>query len=413
MQPKIYHATDHDIDPSLIDPDAVYIVKKLKDAGFLAYLVGGSVRDLLVKIKPKDYDISTSALPEQIKQLFQRQCLLIGKRFRLAHVRFGHKIFEVSTFRSGENDSDLIIHDNAWGTAEEDAIRRDFTINALYYDPQTHEVIDYVEGWKDIHRRVLRVIGEPLIRFKQDPVRMIRLLKFHARFAFSIEPVTWQALMRCHGEIVKSAPARILEEILRMLESGAAASFFKLMAENDLLEVLFPCLTFFLKGEFGEEVYRYLEVADQLNNHAMKWPLDRSILASCLLYPILDREIHSQYLQHRKLPNFGEILMITSSVVKGVVASSFAHFPKRLNMMTSFILSTQYRMTPLSNRHQQRHRLFHMKEFDLALRFLQIRSLVNPELAETYNQWYHQYKQERQSQRHEHHNPPPPEIIHH
>ncbi|HEV8052617.1 MAG TPA: polynucleotide adenylyltransferase PcnB, partial [Parachlamydiaceae bacterium] len=190
VQPKIYHATDHDISLALIDPDAIQILKRLKEAGFLAYLVGGSVRDLLVKKQPKDYDISTSARPEQIKQVFQRNCLLIGRRFRLAHIRFGHRIFEVSTFRSGENDSDLIVHDNCWGSPEEDVMRRDFTMNGLFYDPCNHTVIDYVGGWQDIHNNLLKTIGDPVVRFKQDPVRMIRLLKFQSRFDFKIDPQT-------------------------------------------------------------------------------------------------------------------------------------------------------------------------------------------------------------------------------
>ena len=196
MQPKIYHANEHDISITLIDPDAILILKKLKEAGFQAYLVGGSVRDLLVKKQPKDFDISTSARPEQIKQIFQRNCMLIGRRFRLAHIRFGHRIFEVSTFRAGENDSDLIIHDNIWGTPEEDVLRRDFTMNGLFYDPTTHTVIDYVGGWHDIHNNLLKTIGEPSTRFKQDPVRMIRLLKFQSRFNFDIEAHTASSMAR-------------------------------------------------------------------------------------------------------------------------------------------------------------------------------------------------------------------------
>ena len=136
MEPKIFLAKDHQIDQNLIDPDALFVLNKLIDAGFTAYLVGGSVRDLIQKTKPKDFDISTSALPEQIKHIFRKNCILIGRRFRLAHIRFGSKIFEVSTFRAGDStDSDLIIRDNQWGTPEQDVLRRDFTINGLFYDP--------------------------------------------------------------------------------------------------------------------------------------------------------------------------------------------------------------------------------------------------------------------------------------
>ncbi len=404
MQPKIYHASDHDIDSTFIDADAIHIIRRLKEAGFIAYLVGGSVRDLLLKKTPKDFDISTSARPEQIKHIFQRSCLLIGRRFRLAHIRFGHKIFEVSTFRSGDNDSDLIVHDNIWGTPEEDVLRRDFTMNGLYYDPSTHTVIDYAGGWDDIHKRILRTIGEPSVRFKQDPVRMIRLLKFQARFDFKVDNSVLVALARCHHEIVKSSPARILEEIFRMLESGAAEPFFRLMTDSEMLELLFPCLTFFLKGESAEDVYRYLAVADNINAHSAKKPLDRAILTACLLYPMLEKEIHDQYQRNGTTPHFGEILMLTGSLIKGVLTSSFSHFPKRLSMMMSFILSTQYRLTPLSGKRVQRPKLLHNREFEFALKFLKIRSLVDQQLADDYEWWQHLNRQiERQHERRGHH----------
>lgn len=226
MHPKIYASDQHEIDINMVDPNALYVIQKLQDAGYSAYLVGGSVRDLLVNKVPKDFDISTSAKPEEIKQIFKRQCLLIGRRFRLAHIRFGKKVIELSTFRSGVNEGELILHDNIWGTEEEDVLRRDFTINGLYYNPSTQTVIDYIGGLEDIHQGILCTIGDPIVRFKQDPVRMLRLLKFRARFGFKIEPHTRKALVLCRNEIVKSSPARILEEIYRMLESGASAPFF-------------------------------------------------------------------------------------------------------------------------------------------------------------------------------------------
>lgn len=406
VKPKTYHASDHDIDPALIDPDAIHILKKLKEAGFAAYLVGGSVRDLLVKKQPKDFDISTSARPEQIKQLFQRNCLLIGRRFRLAHIRFGHRIFEVSTFRSGDNDSDLIVRDNCWGTPEEDVLRRDFTINGLFYDPSAHTVIDYVGGWQDIHNNLLKTIGEPVIRFKQDPVRMIRLLKFQSRFNFDIDPKTSLALTKCIDEIVKSSPARILEEILRMLESGSSSPFFRLLTSSGMLEMLFPCLDHFLKGEFGEDVYKLLNAADEINSSNERKPLDRAILLSCLLYPILEREIEMVFLNKEKIPHYGEVLMVTSSLIKGLVISSFAHFPKRLSAEAGFILSTQYRLTPPNGKKHQRARISHNKEFELSLKFLKIRSLADPSLTESFEWWNHQ---RRQSERHGHKPHPGPE----
>ncbi len=391
MQAKIFHATDHDIDHHQIDKDALYVINRLKDAGFLAYLVGGGVRDLLIKKTPKDFDISTSARPEQIKQLFGRNCILIGRRFRLAHVRFGRKILEVATFRSGENDSDLIIQDNVWGSPEQDVLRRDFTINGLFYDPSNHSVIDFVGGWDDIHKKILRTIGEPQVRFKQDPVRMIRLLKFQARLNFGVLPEVQEALNRCKEELVKSSPARILEEIFKMLESGYSSAFFHLMTQTGLLEHIFPCLMHFMEGKHGKEIFLYLNCTDQINRHSKKL-LDRSILTCGMLFPILQREIQSQYLDKKKIPHIGEIMALTSSLIKGFVTSSFSHFPKRNSVAMSFILSMQYRLTPLSGRRHPRPKLMRNKEFELALIFLKIRSCVDSSVQPAYEYWREQYK---------------------
>lgn len=402
VQPKIYKTDDHDIDPTLIDADAINVIHRLREAGFIAYLVGGSVRDLLVKKKPKDFDISTSAKPEEIKHIFQRSCLLIGRRFRLAHLRFGHKILEVSTFRSGENDNDLIVHDNLWGSPEEDVLRRDFTINGLFYDPSSHTIIDYVGGWEDIHKHVLRTIGEPVARFRQDPVRMIRLLKFRARFGFEVDPRTMSALGRCLEEIVKSSPARILEEVLRMLESGASEPFFRLMTGSGLLDLLFPCLNYFLEGKHGEDVYKLLSVADEINLEGGKRILDRALLTACLLFPILDREIHSKFLNHNIIPNFGQIIALTSTLVHSVVTSSFSHFPKRLSMLANYILATQYRLVPLAGKRPHRSKFMHNKEFDLALQFLKIRALADKNLMEEYLWWDNIHRQEEKGSRGHH-----------
>lgn len=386
MQPKIHSPNEHTIDTDFIDRDALFVLKKLREAGFIAYLVGGSVRDLLVKRVPKDYDISTSAKPEEIKQLFSRNCILIGRRFRLAHIRFGHKILEVATFRSGENDDDLIVHDNQWGTPAEDVLRRDFTINGLFYDAETNSVIDYVDGLKDIKAGILKTIGEPKTRFRQDPVRMIRLLKFQARFGFKVASDVDQALQSCQDEIIKSSPARILEEILRMLESGYSSHFFDLMTKSGILEHLFPCLTHFLEGDNGKEVFEYLASADNLNKNG-RYPLDRSVLTSCLLYPILEHEIRKQFLDKNVMPHLGDIMMLSNSLINGFVTSSFSHFPRRLSSTMSFILAMQYKLTPLSGKRHPRPKLVRNKEFNLALNFLKIRSFVNEELLDSYSFW--------------------------
>lgn len=288
MELKTYTSEQHHIRHHHIDPQALTVLKKLQEAGHTAYLVGGGVRDLLLNKKPKDFDISTSALPEEVKKIF-RNCLLIGRRFRLAHVRFGKQIVEVSTFRSGDpTEDELIVRDNIWGTPEEDVLRRDFTINGLFYNPLDHTIIDYVGGFEDLQKHTLRCIGDPYVRFKQDPVRMIRMQKFRARFGFNVQPEALEALAACRDEIRKSSPARVLEEILRMLESGASEDFFRLMVESKLLHILFPELATFFESSMGETLFHYLKGVDNMNTRGHYKLLDRSILTATLIFPILN-----------------------------------------------------------------------------------------------------------------------------
>src|SRR6476660_2526935 len=242
------------IDPSGIDPDAAKVIQRLRDNDHLAYLVGGCVRDLLLGRKPKDFDVVTSATPNELRRLF-KNCRIIGRRFRLAHVFFGPKIIETSTFRANpreveeeetENGSEaesgdlLIRRDNVFGTPEEDARRRDFTINGLFYDLETGHVIDHVQGLADLEARVVRTIGDPDIRFREDPIRILRAVKFAARCDLTIEPETYRRMMEHRLEIAKCAQARVSEEFYRLLRAGAAKRAMELLIETELLEILAP-----------------------------------------------------------------------------------------------------------------------------------------------------------------------------
>ena len=239
------------LDRAAIDPDADRVVRKLTRAGYKAYLVGGCVRDLLVARTPKDFDVATSATPNEIKATF-RNSRIIGRRFRLAHVFFGSKIIETSTFRANprdEDDHDLLIRrDNVFGTETEDARRRDFTINGLFYDVEREEVIDHVGGLADLDAKLIRTIGDPDVRFQEDPVRMLRAIKFAARLEFGFEPMTWRALLRWRGEISKCAPPRLLEEVHRLLRGGAARRSLELLVETGVLAILSPYLAGLLEG---------------------------------------------------------------------------------------------------------------------------------------------------------------------
>ena len=242
VAPRILSRPEHNLSRKNIDPDALKVLYRLKNNGFVAYLVGGGVRDLLLERQPKDFDIGTSAHPQQVRKLF-RNCFIVGRRFRLAHVRFGRKVVEVSTFRKAaepEEGDTLIRRDNTFGTPEEDAFRRDFTVNALFYDIATFSVIDWVRGIEDLIDRVIRTIGDPEVRFREDPVRMLRAVALAARLGFTIDPHTVEALRALRGEIVRSSSARILEEFYKILRQGRSRRTFEMLHEHGLLAYLLP-----------------------------------------------------------------------------------------------------------------------------------------------------------------------------
>ncbi len=384
MQQKTYSQEHHQLDIRQVDKDALYVLEKLTAAGHTAYLVGGGVRDLLLKQKPKDYDISTSAEPEMIKRLF-RNCILIGRRFRLAHIRFGKKIIEVSTFRSGDNENDaLIIRDNVWGTEEEDVLRRDFTINGLFYDAAKQTVIDYVDGFKDLEKRSLKTIGQPFIRFKQDPVRMLRLLKFKARFNFTIDAHAHTALIESKDEITKSSSARVLEELLRMLESGASNPFFKLLIDYGFLQLILPAIASFMETKEGEEIYTFLTEIDKLIVENPE--LDRAIPLSCLVFPLFKKRIETLFTGRDKPPHLGEIQNEAFELLDESF-DSFFHVPKKIKITVASILITQYRLVPFDKKRPRSFRVPNDPGFGLALLFLKIRSQLDPSLQKILADW--------------------------
>lgn len=390
MTPTIYSKKEHLIELNDIDSEALFVLQKLQSAGFVAYLVGGGVRDLLLGRKPKDFDISTSAHPAQIRHLFKNS-LLIGKRFRLAHIRFGKKIIEVSTFRSGNNeDEQLIVQDNTWGTEEEDALRRDFTINALFYDSRTETIIDYVGGYQDIKQNVLRAIGNPDIRFKQDPVRMIRLIKFAARFDFAIDPKTEEALEQNQLEIVKSSQARILEEFMRMLELGYSAPFFHLISRWQLLNHLIPHLADFLQSSNGMLCFEFLKTVDHFNDPAKKQSLPRSLLLSALIFPAIHHDIHSTTNLDNP-PSLGSVLSTVFNAVDKYT-QGLCKLPKKIKSSITFILQMQYRFTPISKKKLHKKKLMFHHDFEMALLLLKIRSLHHLPSEKAYRYWSHAYR---------------------
>lgn len=384
VQPKIYTVDEHRILPEKIDSHAFYVIEKLRDAGHSAYLVGGGVRDLLLGQKPKDFDVSTSASPEEIKALF-RNAILIGRRFRLAHIRFGKKIIEVATFRAGDTEApDLIVRDNVWGSEEEDVLRRDFTINGLFYNPREQTVIDYVQGYPDLEQRVLRTIGQPDLRFIQDPVRMIRLIKFCARFQFAIDPPTHEALLNCKEEITKSSPVRILEELLRMLESGSARPFFHLLHEYGLLRSLLPAVSQYIANDPAEVTMQLLQEVDGRVRGDEKVP-DRAVLIGALLFPMLHTHLLQEIEKTHRIPHLGQIVEQADRLMD-VLFAPFFKLPRKLQGAASFVLASQYRFVPLDGR-LRKPKAVGDPYFSHALDLFKIRCALEPDLLPYYEKW--------------------------
>jgi len=303
--PRIIPREEHPISRRDIDPDALKVLYRLRQFDHIAYLVGGSVRDLILGRRPKDFDIGTSAHPYQVKKLF-RNCWIIGRRFRLAHVKFGQKVIEVATFRRqvapGEEvvadgvpapdpttpEGEHLIHrDNTFGTPEEDAFRRDFTINALFYDISNFSVIDYVDGLADLRNGIVRSIGDPDVRLREDPVRMIRAIALAARLDFTIEPALLDAIRQHRREIAKSSQPRLLEEFYKILRAGAAERAFVSLAEVGLLEPIAPEIHNAHKGA-ADALWRSLAALDQYRKRFDATPdtLTNSILLGSLLVPL-------------------------------------------------------------------------------------------------------------------------------
>src|SRR5262245_33276433 len=320
-EPTIVPRSEHAISRRGIDPDALKVLYRLHEHHYIAYLVGGSVRDLLVGRRPKDFDLGTSAHPHQVKKLF-RNCWIIGRRFRLAHVKFGTKTIEVATFRRQLNASDLtpeteaasataadivgpgealppepgdesrprrraedhLIHrDNTYGTPEEDAFRRDFTVNALFYDIGTFSIIDYVGGLQDLEARLIRCIGDPEVRFLEDPVRMLRAVVLAARLQFSIDAPALEAIGVHRHEIGRSAPARLVEEYYKILRSGHAAEAFPQLRTSGLLKAITPELV-----PAGDALWQSIAALDRYRARFDAAPdsLTNPVLAGTLLHPL-------------------------------------------------------------------------------------------------------------------------------
>ncbi len=301
LAPRIIPRDSHNVSRKDMSPNALRVLYRLRDAGFTAYLVGGAVRDILVGGHPKDFDVATSATPEQVKQQF-RNCRLIGRRFRLAHVVYGREIIEVATFRAnvddGSGDRELheggrLLRDNVYGTIEDDAIRRDFTCNALYYAIEDFSVRDYTGGFEDVQNRLMRLIGDPETRYREDPVRMLRGVRLAAKLGFEIETATAAPIPDLAALLSESAPARLFEECLKLFLSGHAVQSFLGLERYGVLPALLPETAAALKSNRSGALRAMLleGLAGTDKRVANDEPVSPAFLFALLLWPAYCRAL--------------------------------------------------------------------------------------------------------------------------
>ncbi|MBT8045857.1 MAG: polynucleotide adenylyltransferase PcnB, partial [Pontiella sp.] len=306
MEPVIVKRSNHNVSRKNISSAAVKVLYRLKDEGYTAYLAGGGVRDLLLQRNPKDFDVATDATPDQIKKMF-RNCRLVGRRFRLAHILFRGEVIETSTFRApvpedesaycentyATGDTGMVMRDNIFGTPEQDALRRDFTINALFYNIADFSVIDYAGGLEDLEKKVIRVIGDPDKRFAEDPVRMIRAARFAGTLGFEIERTAYDSI--CHNKdlLAHAAPSRMYEEVQKLFFCGHAKEVFQWLEKPDLLHPMFHDFSHWIDEDRSRHTW-VIHTLEQMD----RWRKAELRVHPALLFALIFGEYH-EYLIER------------------------------------------------------------------------------------------------------------------
>ncbi len=389
--PRTVSRDAHNISRKQISQSALRVLYKLNEAGFDAYLVGGAVRDLLVGGHPKDFDVATNATPEQVKALF-RNCRLIGRRFRLAHVIYGPEIIEVATFRAnsddGSGDRELheggrVLRDNVYGTIEDDAVRRDFTVNALYYGVRDFAVLDFVGGWEDVQHRTLRLIGDPEQRYREDPVRMLRAVRLAAKLGFSIDPASASPIAELAPLLAEAPPARLFDEMLKLFLGGHGEAGFDGLDRYGLLAAVLPETAAALADDADGRQRAMLRQALANTDERVRSgkTVTPAFLFAALLWPAFRRELG-------RLADQGLDPLISQQRAADRVTLHQAHriaMPRRFSIPMQEIWLLQARFDI-----RQRKRVFRLlahPRFRAAYDFLALRTVEQPELAEPVAFW--------------------------
>ena len=405
--PAIIPATQHVLKRSLISRNAVTVVERLQQAGYQAFAVGGCVRDLLLELEPKDFDVATSATPEQVRATF-RNSRLIGRRFKLAHVYFGREIIEVATFRAGhEDDSDAspgreqslqsesgrLLRDNIYGSLEEDAQRRDFTINALYYDVCSGNIHDYVNGLQDIRNARVRLIGNPTQRYQEDPVRMLRAVRFAAKLDFEIEPHSAAPIAELAELLYDIPAARLFDEVLKLLLSGHGEQTFELLLEYDLFAPLFPDTDEAIDEQPGYTlslIRQALRNTDQRIHEGR--PVTPAFLFAALLWPALPQR--TRELEQQGIP----LIPAQQQAAHELLAEQCRHtaIPKRFSIPLREIWDMQPRLERRNGRRADQ--LLEHPRFRAAYDFLLLREAAG-EQTNGLGDWWTRYQDVAPDQR--------------
>ncbi len=395
--PIIIPASEHAISRSFISRNCLVVLDTLANAGFEVYLVGGSVRDLLLGREPKDFDVATNAKPEEIYNLF-RNCRLIGKRFRLAHIYFRHEIIEVATFRKlGKKDhhhqskgpNGLLKRDNVYGTLKDDVWRRDFTLNALYYDAKSNSIIDHTNGLLDLQQGIIRIIGDAETRYKEDPVRILRAIRFHAKLGMPLEENTAKAIPKTHMLLAAIAPARLLDETHKLFNSGNAVATFAALRHYDVLQHLYP---------LTEEALSHPTLhpaADKFILHALQntdarvaqdKPLNPAFLVSVFLWYPLQIILEKEHNNKTGTPNHSDFTKLEHAAGR-ILRQAKQHlaFTQVITQTVIDIWLLQFQL--IGRRQLQIYHLAQQSRFRAAYDFLCLRAKVDDSLKPIADWW--------------------------
>ena len=385
-QTRIIELDEHGIRSEKISANACKVIERLQQAGHLAYIVGGSIRDLVLGHDPKDFDVATSATPEEVAEVF-RNARLIGRRFRLAHVRFGREVIEVATFRgAGEGGEDehreleagRLVRDNVWGSEEEDARRRDFTINALMYDPETATIRDHIGGYQDLMDRHLRLIGDPVTRYREDPVRLLRAVRFMVKLDLKLEPETAGPVVTMAPLLHDIPPARLFDEILKLFLGGRAWPTYQVLVRNNLWEPLFP-------GLFPDPAAPPVLVEQAMKNTDDRIAQGKPVTPGFLFAAFLWANVESRA-EQLVAEGMAPVEALAAAGEEAIVAQARrVAIHRRFSTIAKEIWCMQPRFR--KRRGKRALKLMSERRFRAAYDFLLLRAMENPELQELADWW--------------------------